>query len=73
MQNKYKREKSINDSEKFITYLCDQAFMKLWVYPNVYYETGKEFCDCLIIFENNILIFSVKDYKYSGRTQEMET
>ena len=71
MQDKYKREKFINESEKFITYLCDQAFMKLWVYPNVYYETGKEFCDCLIIFENNILIFSVKDYKYSGRTQDI--
>lgn len=71
MQDKYKREKFINESEKFITYLCDQAFMKLWVYPNVYYETGKEFCDCLIIFENNILIFSVKDYKYSGKTQDI--
>ena len=65
MQDKYKREKFINESEKFITYLCDKAFMKLWVYPNVYYETGKEFSDCFIIFENNILIFSVKDYKYS--------
>jgi len=71
MQSKYKRSACKNKSENFITYLCDKTFLKLWVYPNVYKKTGKEFCDCLVLFEDNILIFSVKDYKYKGKTQQI--
>lgn len=71
MQSKYKRSACKNESENFITYLCDKTFLKLWVYPNIYRKSNKEFCDCLVIFENNILIFSVKDYKYTGKTQEI--
>lgn len=71
IQDKYKRTVSKTESENLITYLCDETFFKLWVYPNVYKEPGKEFCDCLIVFENNIFIFSVKEGEYTGKTQEI--
>lgn len=71
IQDKYKRTAQKTKSENLITYLCDETFFKLWVYPNVYKESGKEFCDCLIVFENNIFIFSVKEGKYTGKTQEI--
>jgi hypothetical protein len=71
IQDKYKRSPHKTESENLVTYLCDQTFLKLWVYPNAYKESGKEFCDCLIIFENNILIFSVKEAGYKGETQQI--
>lgn len=70
-QNKYKRSPNKTVSENFITYLCDKTFFKLWVYPNLYRKPGKEFCDCMVVFEDNILIFSVKDNKYTGKTQKI--
>ena len=31
--------------------------MKLWSYPNPFKEDGKELCDLLVVFENDVLIF----------------
>lgn len=56
---------SVNKTEKILTTLCDHAFLKLWSFPNPYKEKGKELCDLLVIFDKNIIIFSVKDIKYN--------
>ncbi len=56
---------SVNATEKSLSDLCDLAFLKLWSFPNPYKELGKELCDVLVVFDNNIIIFSVKDIKYN--------
>jgi len=41
------------------------AFLKLWVYPNLYKNKGQELCDILIVFDNNIFVFSIKDINFN--------
>lgn len=55
----------VNTTEKILSDLCDIAFLKLWSFPNPYKELGKELCDVLVVFDNNIIIFSVKNIKYN--------
>lgn len=44
-------------TEKLLSELCDQTFLKLWSYANPKKEDGKELCDLLAVFENHIFIF----------------
>lgn len=62
---KIERGIPVNKTEKDLSNLCDLAFLKLWSFPNPYKEPGKELCDVLVVFDNNIIIFSVKDIKYN--------
>ena len=54
-----KIEKSIgvSPSERLLAELCERSFLKLWSYPNPYKDDGKELCDLLVVFENEVLIF----------------
>lgn len=62
------------ESESYLSRLCEKTFLSLWSYPNCYRDQGrsitengtkkgdgKELCDLLAVFENNIYIFSDKD------------
>ena len=56
------------ESERALTKLAKQAFLSLWSYPNVYTDVGragpgdgKELCDLLVVFGNDVLLFSDKD------------
>lgn len=51
-------------SEKFVTWLCHRAFLKLWTHPNPVGKKGKELCDCLIVCGPHIVIISVKEIEY---------
>lgn len=31
-----------NDSEKYLSKLCERTFLSLWSYPNVYTDEGKK-------------------------------
>ena len=62
---KIERGVPVNTTEKNLSDLCDLAFLKLWSFPNPYKELGKELCDVLVVFDNNIIIFSVKNIKYN--------
>lgn len=63
-------------SEKYLAGLCEKAFLSLWAYPNVYTDegrpqgkgAGKELCDLLVVFGEEIIIFSDKhcEYKETG-------
>lgn len=55
------------DSERYLAKLADRTFLDLWSYPNTYNDNrghktgdGKEICDLLVVFGNDILIFSDK-------------
>lgn len=61
----------VNRTEKILASLCDKTFLGLWSFPNVYSDegitkskVGKEVCDLLVVFENNVIIFSDKDNKF---------
>lgn len=64
-RRKIERGIPVNTTEKTLSDLCDLAFLKLWSFPNPYKAPGKELCDVLVVFDNNIIIFSVKNIKYN--------
>jgi len=57
------------DSERALTRLAKKAFLSLWSYSNVFTDEGrsngkgdgKELCDLLVVFGNDVLLFSDKD------------
>ena len=54
----------LTPSERLVTRLCQQSFLKLWTHPNPKGKHGKELCDCLIVCGPHIVIISVKDKEY---------
>lgn len=51
-------------SEKFVAWLCQNAFLKLWTHPNPLGKNDKELCDCLIVCGKHLIIISVKEIEY---------
>lgn len=64
------------DSERVLTRLAKKAFLSLWSYANVFTDEGrangrgdgKELCDLLVVFGNDVLLFSDKDCQYHAQT-----
>jgi hypothetical protein len=67
----------VTSAERYLKKLCDRSFLSLWSYSGVYRDQhwgnqknreGKELCDALVVFENDIIIFSDKDcaFGHSG-------
>jgi hypothetical protein len=44
-------------TEKYLSELCDDTFLKLWSYPNPFREPGKELCDLIAVFGNHVFLF----------------
>lgn len=71
-----KKNEGVNPTEKRLISLAQNAFLGLWSYPNVYSnegfsknKTGKEVCDLLVVFENNVIIFSDKDTSFNSEIE----
>ena len=64
------------ESERALTRLARKAFLSLWSYPNVYADEGrskgkgdgKELVDLLIVFGNDVLLFSDKHCAFQTDT-----
>jgi hypothetical protein len=50
-------ESGVTETERMLTDFCKKTFLKLWAYPNPYKDDGKELCDLLAVFDNQVLIF----------------
>ena len=55
-------------SERYLTRLCRRSFLRLWSWPHVYRdqrwtggEVGKEVCGLLVVFGQQVFIFSDKE------------
>ena len=61
-------------TEKYLVRLCERAFLRLWSYPNLYRDQGrgKELCDVLIVFGNDIIVFSDKSCAYPDSGDEVQ-
>ena len=51
-------------SEKVLAELCDKSFLKLRTYPNLFRKPSKELTDLLVVFGNDVIIFSDKSCGY---------
>ena len=61
------RADGVTNAERYLKRLCDKTFLSLWSYPSIYRDQGragkgdgKELCDLLVVFDNDIIIFSDK-------------
>ncbi|MDC8015871.1 hypothetical protein [Tahibacter soli] len=64
-------------SEKVLAKLCSRSFLSLWSYPSPYQDKGfaqrgegKELCDLLVVFGNDVIIFSDKSCAYPDTGKE---
>jgi len=55
------------ESERYLSKLARKAFLSFWSYSNPYTDEGggKELCDFLVVFGNDIIIFSDKHCEFS--------
>jgi hypothetical protein len=52
-------------SEEYVFILCQHAFLPLWALANpIGKDKRKELCDALVVFDNHIIIISVKYIEY---------
>ena len=54
--------------EEYVNELTFNSYLDYWCYPNPKDELGdkKEICDLLIIFQDTVIIISVKNYENKG-------
>jgi hypothetical protein len=50
----------VTASEQVLAELCDKSFLKMWTYPNLFRKPGKELTDLLVVFGDDVIIFSDK-------------
>lgn len=61
---RFQRSEGLTASEKVLAELCDKSFLKLWTYPNLFRKPSKELTDLLVVFGNDVIIFSDKSCGY---------
>src|SRR6056297_1012178 len=66
-----KRGTGVTESERYLARLAERTFLNLWSYPNTFIEKklrgqgdGKELCDLLIVFGDDVLVFSDKEIEF---------
>jgi hypothetical protein len=60
------RGDGITGTERRLQALAEKSFLKFWTYPRVFRDQGggKEICDLLVVFGDDILICSDKDVRF---------
>lgn len=56
------------EGEEAVNKIAFETYLKYWCYPNPKDELGNknEICDLLIIFQNHLIIISIKNYSFNG-------
>ena len=65
--------KGVTPSERYLSKLCRKSFLSLWSYANLRTDEGRkngkgvgnELCDLLVVFGNDVVIFSDKYIKFN--------
>ncbi len=66
-QRKIQRAEGTTPAERYLKRICEDSFLTLWSYPEIYRDQkagaggdGKEICDLIVVFGEDIIIFSDK-------------
>jgi len=62
----------VNASEERLAQLSRRTFLSMWSYQNPFYRHGKELCDVLVVFGNDVLIFSDKSIGFKECEDDKE-
>ncbi|WP_142235842.1 hypothetical protein [Allostella humosa] len=61
---RFEKSEGLTESEAILAQLCERSFLRLWTYPNLYKEPGKELVDLMVVFRDDVLLFSDKSCAY---------
>jgi hypothetical protein len=51
------KSKGQTPTEQYLSHLCERTFLGPWSYANPFKADGKELCDLIAVFENNVFLF----------------
>jgi hypothetical protein len=57
---RFEKARGLTASEKILAELCEKSFLSLWSYPNLYRKQAKELTDLLVVFGDDVILFSDK-------------
>lgn len=58
------KSQGLTESEAILASLCERSFFALWTYPNLFKKPAKELVDLMVVFQNDVLLFSDKSCAY---------
>jgi SEC-C motif len=58
-------------TEQYLSQLCDRTFLNLWSYTNPFKADGKELCDLIAVFENNVFLFFDRESRRFDRSGDV--
>lgn len=61
---RFTKSEGLTESEALLASLCEQSFFALWTYPNLFKKAAKEMIDLMVVFRNDVLLFSDKSCGY---------
>lgn len=61
---RFTKSQGLTESEALLASLCEQSFFDLWTYPNLFKKPAKELVDLMVVFRNDVLLFSDKSCAY---------
>lgn len=64
IRSTYTPNEPATPAERYLQEICRKTFLSLWSYPGLYKSPGDELCDLLVIFGNDVIIFSDKYCKF---------
>ena len=64
------KSQGVSPTERLLAELCDRTFLRLWSYPNPCRDDGKELCDLLVVFQNDVLIFFDRENRRFDQSPE---
>ena len=51
------KSRGTTPTERLLSTLCENTFLKLWSYANPHKEDGKELCDLIAVFDDHVFLF----------------
>lgn len=64
---RFEKARGLTASEKVLADLCEKSFLSLWSYPNLYRKSGKELTDLLVVFGDDVILFSDKSCAFPDK------
>lgn len=67
---RFQRAAGLTPSERLLAGIADRSFLKLWTYPNPFKERNRELADLIVVFGDDVLLFSDKGGAYPDSGDE---
>ena len=67
---RFERADGLTPSERILREIADRSFLKLWTYANTFREPNRELTDLLVVFGDDVLLFSDKGGAYPDAPDE---